>query len=643
MPSNSAKNQAAFSLLWKYRDVFLCYAWQTGLGLLMLVIVNVCGVSIPLLIKQAIDTIQSIHPEVLSSSVLQEKWGLFYNTLWLIAGIATISLISRILSRIFLLGVGRYVEFDLRNRIFKHLLQMPPAYYSAHPAGELMSRMTNDVDATKFLTGGGLMLGGNTLFAYLFVIPMMLRLNWQLSLVTFLLYPVIIWVMGKLSKKVRLGYQQVQEVLADISTVSQENLNGMMVIQSYAREQAEANRFQTLCDRYFGTYTKLIHERILLFMVLAVLSGFSTWLVLLVGGSQVITKTLDWGGFVAFMMYLEYLSWPTMALGWTISIFQQGIAALGRIDDVLSARSHIQTLSGAKPLEDKPEIRGDIELRDLSFTYHNPYYPDEPIVQQPALRHLSLKIAPGETIAFVGPVGSGKSTLLRLLPRLEAVPKGTVYLDGRDITELDLAELRRQVVFMPQTSFLFSTTVSHNVAFGKPQALELPESESSIIEAAQTAQVHQDILRLPKQYQTLVGERGVMLSGGQRQRVALARTLMMDAPVLLLDDPFSNVDTETERQIILALRERKAFHKKTTLIATHRFSLISLCDRVVLMDAGEIVAIGTHAELLETQPLYRKLHRLQELRDRLGDWGVEPQRVAVAGEGWSGDDEEVLG
>jgi ATP-binding cassette subfamily B protein len=519
---------------------------------------------------------------------------------------------------------------------------MPTTYFAAHPPGELMSRMTNDVDATKYLTGGGIMLGVNTILAYLLAIPMMLMLNWKLALVTFLFYPVVIFLMSRISKKVRQGFHDVQEVLADISTVAQENLNGMMVIQSYAREPQENQRFEAVCDRYFGTYTKLIHERILLFMLLAGLSGLSMWLVLLVGGWQVIAKQLDWGGFVAFTMYLEQLAWPTMALGWTISIFQQGTAALERIDDVLSTESHIENPPELAGQTVDEAFSGALEIRDLTFAYQNPYaqkteVQDEvafeaasgPTHNPPALQHINLQIQPGETIALVGPVGCGKSTLLRCLPRLLDIPPGTVFLDGYDITQLDLSTLRAALVFMPQLNFLFSTTVSQNIAFGKPDTLSnsghgAVESPPDIIHAAETASVHMDILDLPNQYQTLVGERGLMLSGGQRQRVSLARAILMDAKVLILDDPFSNVDADTERNIVSALGARKVFHDKTTILATHRFSLVSLCDRVALMDEGRIVAVGTHAELLATQPLYQRLHRLQELRTSLGDWELQP-------------------
>jgi ATP-binding cassette subfamily B protein len=631
---------ALFSLIHKYRALFLRYRGQLMLGVLALAITNMMGIAVPWQIKLALDNIQHLFAKpVLGTGASSALWAGFYQHLWMIAGLATLVLISRVASRQFLLGAGRRVEFDLRNTLYAHLLKMPVTYFAAHPPGELMSRMTNDVDATKYLTGGGIMLGVNTILAYLLAIPMMLLINWRLALVTFLLYPVVIYVMSRISKKVRQGYYEVQEVLADISTVAQENLNGMMVIQSYVREAQENQRFEAVCDRYYDTYTKLIHERILLFMVLAALSGLSMWLVLLMGGSQVIAKQLDWGGFVAFTMYLEQLAWPTMALGWTISIFQQGTAALERIDDVLSTTPNIE--SSATPALQKPEpdFQGALEIRDLTFTYQNPYMKvkshSELTQNVPALQHVSLQIKPGETIALVGPVGAGKSTLLRCLPRLLDIPEKTVFVDGQDITQLDLETLRRVLVFMPQLNFLFSTTVSQNIAFGKPEVLQPNNQEiehgadvqPDIIHAAETASVHLDILDLPRQYQTLVGERGLMLSGGQRQRVSLARAILMDAKVLILDDPFSNVDADTERNIVSALQSRKIFHNKTTLLATHRFSLVSLCDRVVLMDEGRIVAVGTHAELMATQPLYQRLHRLQELRTSLGDWELQPDSL----------------
>lgn len=623
--SQAAKPSTLSGLLWKYRALFLKYRTPLVLGILALVATNLMGIAIPWQIKNAVELIQQMFAEGTTAPPTTLQWEAFNRIMWLIAGLATGAFVARVISRQLLLGTGRRVEADMRNRLFSHLVRMPAAYYAAHPTGELMSRMTNDVDATKFLTGGGVMLSVNTLLVYLMVIPMMWRLNAELTLVTFLLYPALIWVMSRISRKVRQGYYDVQGVLAEISDLSQENLNGMTVIQSYVREEQENRRFTRLSERYYHTYRKLIHERILLFMLLAALSGFSTLMVLLVGGWQVIENRLDVAGFVAFTMYLEQLAWPTMALGWTISIFQQGTAALQRLDEVFSTEPTFYAGTDASP-EDaaREQTSGRIEIRNLTFTYRNPYQPEE-AENRAALTGIDLTIEPGETVVLVGPVGSGKSTLLRLLPRLYDAPAGSILLDGEDISGIDPGRLRQNVVLMPQLSFLFSSTVSHNIAFGEPETMRQPETR--IIPSAQTAGVHADILRLPKTYDTLVGERGLALSGGQRQRVALARAILMNAGVLLLDDPFSNVDADTERLILEALKERQILRNKTTLIATHRFSLVALADRVVLMDAGRILASGSHQELLDTQPLYQKLNRMQEIRNRLGDW-VEPEEVA---------------
>ncbi len=650
------------SLLLKYRSLIAPYRRELVLGLLALAVTNGLGILIPLQIQQAIDTLQNMpHGSTLAGN---PAWAAFYSHLWMVGLLALLVLAARVGSRIYLLGAGRRIEFDLRNRLYGHLLKMPTSYYAAHPAGELMSRITNDVDAAKFLTGGGLMLGTNTVLAYVLTIPMMLYLNWKLALVTFLFYPIVVNMMRKISKRVRTGFFEVQTVLAEISTTAQENLSGMTVIQSYVLEKQEKTRFEAICEKYFDSYTRLIHERILLFMILAALSGVSALAVLTVGGWEVIAKQLNWGGFVAYTMYLEQLAWPTMALGWTISIFQQGIAALQRIDSVLiteptipgyeaeevSAKSDVQPTVNEPVLPFDSSFQGKIEIRDLTFAYQNPYGSHEAQIDpgqsptiaaqgdtavltpvQPALRDVNLTIEAGKTVAFVGPVGSGKSTLLRLLPHLYEIESGHIFLDGHDIATLDPDVLRTLVVMMPQQDFLFSTTVSQNIAFGKPDILAthagetapaLPEA--SLREAAEIASVHLDIQELPQQYQTLVGERGLMLSGGQRQRVALARALLVTSPVLILDDPFSNIDAETERVIVNALQDRQVFQQRTTLIATHRFSLVALCDQVVLMDAGRVIATGTPAEMMATQPLYQKLHRLQELRTTLGDWEGKP-------------------
>ena len=596
--------------LWKFRAMFWRYKGRILLGVAAILAINALAAAIPWQIKRAIEQLENVGGQTTLNAE-------FYEILAQTAVISVGMFVARVCSRIWLLGAGRKIEYDLRNRLFEHLLTMPPAYFAANPTGQLMSRLTSDVEATRYLIGGGLMMGFNTLFAYLTTLPALWMISPTLMGLAFLIYPFVIWAMTGVSRRVRTASYEVQQELGDISALAQENFIGMPVIQSYVREAAENRHFQKLCDRYYNVYQALIKHRLVLFMLLAALSGVSFLIVLSGGGWQVIAGQMKLADFMAFALYLERLAWPTLAMGWTLSIVQQGMAALDRIDEVLATEPAIPP-PAAVPAETRNT--GQLEVRNLSFRYDNPYVQGDENAPL-ALQDVSLTIPAGQFVAFVGPVGAGKSTLLRLLPRLQPVPEGAIFLDGRDITTLDVGALRKQVVLMPQQSFLFSTTVAQNIAFAQEQAMDaLTETSLTtyVLPAAQVAHIHEEIERLPQQYQTLVGERGLMLSGGQRQRVALARAVMLEAPVLILDDPFSNIDSETEQGILSALQARKRQSQRTTLVATHRFSLVRQADWVVLMDAGHIVATGTHEELLRTQPLYQRLNRIETLREELG-------------------------
>jgi len=661
-----------WTLIQRNRDLFLPCKTELIWGVLTLTLTNVFGIAIPLQIKLAVDELQSLlRASAYGQNLHGIQWQAFNTHLFVIAVLALFALLSRIASRVYLLGAGRRVEFLLRQQLFDHLLGMPASYYAAHPSGELLSRVGNDVDATKSIFGGGVMLGLNTILAYVLTLPLIFSLNWPLALATFTLYPLIIMAVRALNKHLRKGFGEAQSVLADISQSAQESLAGIGVIQAYAMETGEIKRFTEICDRYRGVYYGLIHYRILMFIFLAALSGFSMLLVLILGGRQVMLHHLDWGGFVAFTMYLEQLAWPTMALSYTLSIYQQGRAALERVDSVLHTEPTIQSPEEMLPtlesvprdilirnLEESPaEGGGDLnpakkesssqpclEFRHLDFRYQNAYLSESPENQNAnksrlILNDVSLQIQSGETIGIVGPVGSGKSTLLRLLPHLYEVAKGSIFLGGVDITQMPLQELRSRMVLMPQNSFLFSSTVDRNIAFGHSRidyfenVLESRtkadiDTHADILDIAEIAAVSGDIEKLPQQYKTIVGERGLVLSGGQRQRVALARTLLAEAEILILDDPFSNIDADTEQRILTALETRKTFLNRTTLIATHRFSLLALCDRVALMDQGQLLAIASPEELMETQPLYRQLAQLQNLRTQLADWELTTE-VAI--------------
>lgn len=611
---------------WRYRHMLFRYKGRLFWGILTLVVTNGLGVYIPWLVRAVIDALETAKITVASADL--------YGTLLTILGVSLVMLLTRIISRQFLLGIGRLLEYDLRNALYGKMLTLPPSYFSAHPTGDLMSRMTNDVTAIRFMTGGGIMLTFNTALAYLASFPMMMAISPRLTVYALLIFPLGILLMRKISTQVKNHYFAVQEILGDLTTLTQENLSGMRVIQSYAKEPVESGRFLAQCTDYLNAFIRLVDVRVWLFLVMVMVSGASMLVVLWQGGSEVLAQQMDLGGYVAFTLYLERLAWPTMALGWALSTFQQGAASLDRIDAVLSATSTIkdpaQETSAPKQALTEPL---SLSIRDLSFQFLNPYRKASGETEPPAtattrfaLKNITLEFPPGSTVAFVGTVGAGKTTLLSLLPRLLEVPRGTLFISGQDILDIPLEVLRSHIAFMPQSSFLFSTSVADNIAYGKPKS-----PQETIQSYAELTQIHPEILNFHAQYDTLVGERGVILSGGQRQRIALARTLLVEPDILILDDPFSHLDSVSEKNIIDAIEARNAFGDKITLFSTHRFALVQHADWVVLMDQGQVIATGTHQALLETQPLYQRLNRLDELREALGE-GVDPELLNPEGE-----------
>jgi len=567
-------------------------------GLVALFVTNWLGAMIPSMIGRCIDILAGSNQQIQAAGI--------EHILLSILGLAVVILVARVLSRVYLIGAGQKIEYDLREKLYAHLLKMPPQYYAANPAGELMSRMVNDVESLRMMTAGGMMLGFNTIFVYITILPVMIRINPWLTVLTFLLYPAAVVVLSKITAKFKDQYYQVQQVLGEISATVQENFTGINVIQAYGLEGIENDRLARQSDQYFKAYRSVIGNWVLLAMIFVILGGVSYLITLLAGGWRVIDKQMSLGDLIAFTLCLERIIWPTGMLGWILSTIQQGMAALARVDDVLSRQPDIT--SPAKPASLPTVVEGRLEFRHMTFAYHNPYLKEDND-SHPILSGINLTIQPGQTVAIVGAIGSGKSTLLRLIPRLYDVPVNTIFLDGVDITTLTLTALREQIVMMSQQSFLFSTTVSENIAFIEPDT-QHPEIKGM----ADIAAIHEEILALPQRYDTLVGERGVMLSGGQRQRVSLARALLkansaIKPAVMILDDPFSNVDAETEEKIIAALEARRALANKTTIFVTHRFSLVPQADWVILMDEGKVIATGTHNELLAREPLYQRLNQ----------------------------------
>lgn len=564
------------------------YCW----GILMLLATNALAASIPLMVKRLIDSLYLSGEHSTAA------------TLGSIGAIVIVMFLARVASRFFLIGVGRKVEFEARMQLFRHLLSMPRSFFDTRQTGELMSRLTNDLASLRMFLGGGIMLLINAVFAYLLILPLMMMLSWQLTLVAFLFYPLIIGIMRFLSRQVRQLSHRVQDRIGDITALAQENFSGIGVIQSYAKEKEESARFYDASVRYFDANIRLVKMRALLYVLIAMISGFSLLMILGEGGREVIAGSLSLSSLAAFMLYLERLSWPTTSFGWILTTMQQGIAATERINELLEMPSSVTDAEADFSLEVVPS--GPLEIRNLSFRYRNPYCSgNREKTDSWALRNISLVVQPGELLAIVGPIGSGKSTLLNLLVRLYELPPESVFVGGIPIEWFPLSVLRQGITLMPQSSFLFSTSIRENIAYGDPEA-----SMDSVTETARIARLHDEIMEFCDAYQTLVGERGITLSGGQRQRCTLARTLLASPAILLLDDPFSNLDAATEQAIIAALQERHLLRERTTIFTSHRFSLVQQADRIVVLNCrGEIEAVGTHAQLLESSVLYRSLSK----------------------------------
>ncbi|NEQ43845.1 MAG: ABC transporter ATP-binding protein [Leptolyngbya sp. SIOISBB] len=564
--------------------------WQkSALGIGSLLLVNLVGVRIPLLIRDGIDELQvtfsfdriayySVVVLVLASLM----WGL------------------RMVSRIWLFGVGRQVEFDLKQRIFQHLLSMEPSYFATNTIGELISRSTSDVDNIRRLLGFAILSLANTLFAYALTVPVMLSLSVRLTGVALLVYPIMLILVGLFSDRLRNQQLRVQESTSRLSELIQEDLSGISLIKIYAQEENERRAFGELNDNLLEANLTLARTRNTLFPLLGGLASISLLLILAAGAGEIADGFITVGDFVAMLLYVERLVFPTALLGFTITAYQRGEVSIDRVEAILRSEPKIVDAPTVHALP-SATVRGQLTATNLNFAY-----PDS---QVPALNDVSFTIQPGETVAIVGPIGAGKSTLANALPRLLDIVPGQIFLDGQDITDIPLADLRKAIAYVPQESFLFSTTINNNIRYGEPLA-ELPEVKY----AAKLAQMAPEIENFPKQYETVVGERGITLSGGQRQRSALARALMVEAPVVVLDDALSSVDNQTATDILNNLKT--GTQNQTVLFISHQMGVAALSDRIMVMDQGHIAQIGTHDELVRQPGLYQELweqHQLEEV------------------------------
>ena len=550
------------------------------------------AMAIPFLLKRAIDAIGHTG----------DAHRIVTSALWIVA-IAVVQSVVRTLSRVLIFNVGRDVEYDLRNDLFAHLQKLPLSFYHSQQTGDLMSRLINDVTAVRMLLGPGILNFVNTPVYYAYGVAIMLTLDARLTLAALLPYPLLLIIVKRYSRRLMEGTLHVQEGLAEMSSRVQENLSGIHVVRAYACEDVETAAFAALNERFKQQSMQLARVRGQLFPVMKVAASLGTLVVLWYGGIEVINGRLSLGDLVAFIGYLNLLAWPTMAMGWMLSILQRGRAAMTRLEHIFGTVPEIRDLPDATPL---PAGRGRIEFHDVDFAYRTAGNGHQ------VLDGVSFQIAPGQKLALVGRTGAGKSTIAALLPRLFDVGGGQIRLDGRDIRSLPLAQLRQSIGFVPQDPFLFSRTIRENISFG------LDDSDDHTVKrAAAIAGVADDIESFPRGYDTIVGERGITLSGGQKQRLTLARAVIIDPPILVLDDALSSVDTRTERAILSALET--VMRDRTSIIIAHRISTIQDADVIAVVDDGRIVELGDHMSLLARDGLYADLFRQQRLEEEIAE------------------------
>ena len=557
--------------------------------------------------------IQLLSPWVLKLTVDDLNQGVTRAKLALYAGlllaIAVVGGVFRYLMRRILIGASRDIEYDVRNAFFARLQQMPLAYYQARRTGDLMSRATNDLNAVRTMIGPAVMYSTNTILVFVVAIVLMASIDWYLTLIALLPLPFVTISVKYFGGAIHTRFEAIQAQLADLSAVVQEALSGVRVVRAYNQEPHEIARFERANQEYVRRNRVLIRLQGMFFPSMTFFLGVGSLLVLWIGSREAIARHITVGEFVAFNAYLMMLSWPMIAFGWVTNILQRGMASWKRMLDVLDAAPEVDD-SQATDAGRGLDVRGAIEIRHLTFQY--------PGTSHPALEDVSLRIEAGETAAFIGATGSGKSTLIGLLPRLHNPPPGTVFVDGLDVREIPLASLRRAIGFVPQEPFLFSDSIAENIAFGvAPDAAGDASHDHGerIRRAAAVARLDKDVESFPNAYQTLVGERGITLSGGQKQRTAIARALMVDPRILVLDDALSAVDTYTEEEILTRLRG--VMRERTSLIVSHRVSTVRDADQIFVLDRGRIVERGTHDALVAAGGVYAAMHRRQLLEEEL--------------------------
>ncbi len=646
-PASASKPPAAKSSSWRNLaglwPYLKRYPGGTALGLLCLLLTSLIGNIIPLATGVITDVVAG-NPRPFQSSTATSLTGSWLGNLIPFyaphsrhaVGIYCLILLVCVLlkgffsfcTRWILIGVSRDIEFDIRVDLFDRLLVMEPEFYVRNRTGELMSRATNDLNNVRMVLGPGIMYTGQTLATMVLALFVLARLSGSLTLWILLPVPIVFFSVRHFGKVIHDLYEKIQAALASLSAKVQENLSGVRVVRAYAQEEAEIRGFDEPNREYVATNIKLIRTWSMFMPSLQALIGTSFLIVLWKGGDQLLSGRITLGALIAFYTYLGLLVWPMIALGWVTNIFQRGAASTGRLNYILRAKPQID--DSAATISKETKVSGEIEFRDLTFTYPTNLAgngANAPAVAaasssagktngagantaHPVLRDISLKIPAGSTLAIVGPTGSGKTTLASLIARLWESPNGQLFIDGHPIREWPLENLRRAIGYVPQDTYLFSETVGGNIAFGLTEY-----GDDQISAAAEIANLDTDIESFTNKYDTVVGERGVTLSGGQKQRSAIARAVIRDPRILILDDSLSAVDTQTEERILTRLRD--VTEGRTTILISHRISTVQNADQIIVLRDGRIIERGTHDQLLTNEGYYADLHRKQLLEEEL--------------------------
>ncbi len=578
------------------------YRKKLLIGLIVITFSAVFTNLIPFVISKAIDQIKN-HTE--GTSLL--------NYAMLSVGFAIISGIFLYLTRQMIIVVSREIENDLRNDFLEHILIQDKQYFHFHSTGDVMALATNDISAVRNFLGPGIMYTAETLINFTMAISLMLSFNAELTLIAVVPIPLISYVVYRIGKSINYKFELVQEQFSQLTTKVQENLSGIKVVKAYVREDSETEGFRKMSLEYMNKNLGLAKVQSFSYPLMFLLTGFSMIIVLYAGGNKIITGELSIGQLTAFIIYLGLLTWPIISFGWIINLTQRAEASMKRLCEVFDSKPSIDNPEACHTElntigDPKSIIKGEIEFKNVNFKYHRDY----PYV----LKNVSIKLKAGETIGIIGHTGSGKTTFVNLISRLFDIVEGELLVDGKNVKSYQLSDLRTSIGYVPQETFLFSESIENNIAYSENIFVKDPkEASHKVINAAKISQIYKDVENFPGRFNTILGERGINLSGGQKQRTSIARAIVADPQILILDDAFSAVDTYTEEEILNGLKE--VMKDRTTILISHRISTLKNSDRIIVFKEGSIAEEGTHEALIQKEGIYADIYFKQLLEEEL--------------------------